>query len=86
MLRERGVLARPAYPMPLQRQPVMSKLSDREHNYLHVLFEGVDYSNVETPNAERLTREVLYLPIFHCMRDDEVDKVIREVKEVMKSI
>ncbi len=86
MLRERGVLARPAYPMPLQRQPVMSKLSDREHNYLHVLFEGVDYSNVETPNAERLTREVLYLPIFHCMRDDEVDKVIKEVKEVIKSI
>ncbi len=85
-LRERGVLARPAYPMPLQRQPVMSKLSDREHNYLHVLFEGVDYSDVETPNAERLTREVLYLPIFHCMRDDEIDKVIREVKEVMKSI
>ncbi len=86
MLRERGVLARPAYPMPLQRQPVMSKLSDREYNYLHVLFEGVEYSDVETPNAERLTREVLYLPIFHCMRDDEVDKVIREVKEVMRSI
>ncbi len=86
MLRERGVLARPAYPMPLQRQPVMSRLSEREYNYLHVLFEGVDYSNVETPNAERLTKEVLYLPIFHCMKDEEVDKVIKEVKAVLSSI
>ncbi len=86
MLRERGVLARPAYPMPLQKQPVMSKLSEREYNYLHVLFEGVDYSGVETPNAERLTREILYLPIFHCMKDEEVDRVIREVKAVLNSI
>ncbi len=86
MLRERGVLARPAYPMPLQRQPVMSRLSEREYNYLHVLFGGVDYSNVETPNAERLTKEVLYLPIFHCMKDEEVDRVIKEVKAVLSSI
>ncbi len=86
MLRERGVLARPAYPMPLQRQPVMSRLSEREYNYLHVLFGGVNYSNVKTPNAERLTKEVLYLPIFHCMKDEEVDMVIKEVKVVLNSI
>ncbi len=86
MLRERGILARPAYPMPLQRQPVMSKLASREYNYLHVLFTDIDYSGVETPNAEALTRELLYLPIFHCMTDEEVDEVIEGAKEVFSSL
>ncbi|MCD6349025.1 MAG: DegT/DnrJ/EryC1/StrS family aminotransferase, partial [Candidatus Korarchaeota archaeon] len=85
-LRELGVLARPAYPMPLQKQPVMSRLADREHNFLHVLFQDVDYSHVETPNAEKLTKEVLYLPIYHCMSDEEVEEVVKKAKDVFKSL
>lgn len=85
LLRDRGILARPAYPMPLQRQPVMSRLQDKEYNYLYVLFEGADYSDVETPNAEKLTKELLYLPLFHCMTDEEVKKVIKEAKSVFSS-
>lgn len=85
-LRELGVLARPAYPMPLQKQPVMSRLADREHNFLHVLFQDVDYSHVETPNAEKLTKEVLYLPIYHCMSDEEVEEVVKKAKDVFRSL
>ncbi len=85
-LRELGVLARPAYPMPLQKQPVMSRLADREHNFLHVLFQDVDYSHVETPNAEKLTKEVLYLPIYHCMSGEEIEEVVKKVKDVFRSL
>ncbi len=85
-LRDLGILARPAYPMPLQKQPVMSKLADREYNFLHVLFRGVNYSDTETPNAERLTRELLYLPIYPCMKDDEVNEVVEKAKSVFKSL
>ena len=85
-LRELGVLARPAYPMPLQKQPVMSRLADREHNFLHVLFQDVDYSHVETPNAEKLTKEVLYLPIYHCMSGEEIEEVIKKAKDVFRSL
>ncbi len=85
-LRERGVLARPSYPMPLYRQPVMGRISDRRYNYLSVLFEGVSYEGVETPNAERLIRELVYLPIYHCMKDEEVDQVISAVREASKEV
>lgn len=86
MLVERGVMARPAYPMPLQEQPVISKLSDRYYNFLSVLFEGFDPSNVSTPNAKVLCREILYLPIYHCMTDEEVWNVVEVSKEVFKSL
>ncbi len=85
-LRELGILARPAYPMPLQKQPVMSKLANREYNYLHVLFEGLDYSEIETPNAEKLTKELLYLPIYSCMKDEEVEEVVEKARNVFKSL
>jgi len=86
MLRERGILARPAYPKPLQKQPVMSKLGDKEYNFLYVLFRDTHYDNVNTPNAEVLTREILYLPIYHCMTDEEVEEVVKNSKEVFSSL
>ncbi|RDD53717.1 MAG: hypothetical protein BA066_03095, partial [Candidatus Korarchaeota archaeon NZ13-K] len=86
MLAERGVMARPAYPMPLQEQPAISRLNDRYYNFLSVLFEGFDPSSSSTPNARALCGEILYLPIYHCMTDDEVEVVIRASKEVFKSL
>ncbi|MEM3446417.1 MAG: DegT/DnrJ/EryC1/StrS family aminotransferase [Candidatus Korarchaeum sp.] len=86
MLEERGIMARPAYPMPLQEQPVISKLGDRYHNFLSVLFEGFDPSDTSTPKAKALCREILYLPIYHCMTDEEVWNVVRVSKEVFKSL
>ncbi len=85
-LRDLGILARPAYPMPLQKQPVMSKLADREYNFLHVLFKEVNYSDVETPNAEKLTKELLYLPIYSCMKDEEVMEVVDKARRVFRSL
>ncbi len=86
LLRSKGVLARPGYPMPLYKQPVMSRLSDRKYNYLSVLFKEVSYESVKTPNAERLVDELVYLPIYHCMSDEEVAQVISAVKEVSKEV
>lgn len=86
MLAERGVAARSAYPMPLQEQLAISKLSDRYHNFLSVLFEGFDASSASTPNAKMLCDEVLYLPMYHCMTDEEVESVVRASKDVFKSI
>lgn len=86
MLVRNGIMARPAYPMPLQKQPVFSKLGERDHNFLSVLFEGFDPSGIRTPNAEALCRELLYLPIYHCMTDEEVRKVIEVSKAVFRSI
>ncbi len=85
-LRYLGILARPAYPMPLQKQPVMSRLADRKYNFLHVLFKGVSYSDIETPNAEKLARELLYLPIYSCMKDEEVKEVVEKARRVFKSL
>ncbi|MCS7103698.1 MAG: DegT/DnrJ/EryC1/StrS family aminotransferase [Candidatus Korarchaeum sp.] len=86
MLVEKGVIARSAYPMPLQEQPAISKLNDRYYNFLSVLFERFDPSSTSTPNAKTLCNEILYLPIYHCMTDEEVESVVRVSKEVFKSI
>ncbi len=86
MLREKGVMARPGYPMPLYRQPIFGRLSDRRYNFLNVLFKGVSYDDVKAPKTEELVREIAYLPIYHCMSDEEVDSVITAVKEVVRAL
>ncbi len=85
MLMDRGIMARSAYPMPLQEQPAIFKLSDRYYNFLSVLFEGFN-PEASTPNAKALCGELLYLPIYHCMTDEEVESVVRIFREVLKSL
>ena len=59
-LRRDGLAAEVHYPVPDYRQPAIA--------------EG--FRDVSLPVAERLTREVLTLPCFPEMTDDEVDRVV----------
>jgi len=85
LLAEEGVMARAAYPMPLQEQPVISKLKDRYYNFLSILFEDFEISG-NTPNAKALCEEILYLPLYHCMTEEEVEKVVKVAKSVFRSL
>ena len=66
--------------MPIQKQVAMAELSNPERNFLAPLFEGVDFSRVRTPVAERITRELFYIPLHHCMSDEDVEAVVRAVR------
>ena len=85
LLAEEGVMARAAYPMPLQEQPVISKLKDRYYNFLSILFEDFEISG-NTPNAKALCEEILYLPLYHCMTEEEVEEVVKVAKSVFRSL
>ncbi len=84
-LNSMGVMARPIYPMPVHRQPIMTRLSDPEKNFLYSLFPK-DLRFDETPVAERLTREVFYIPIHPAMSDDDVNTVVRAVKGAVREV
>ncbi len=67
-LRERGIQTMIYYPVPLHLQPVHAGLRLRPGAFEH---------------AERAAREVLSLPIFPEIRDDEVDAVAAAIHEVL---
>jgi dTDP-4-amino-4,6-dideoxygalactose transaminase len=71
--------------MPVQKQPIMAKLSDPERNFLYTLFPR-DLRFDETPVAERLTKEVFYIPIHPAMSDDDVNTVVSTVKKAVREV
>ncbi len=82
-LRELGVDARPTYPIPLHRQPLMERLEDGERNFLAKMFQDISYAGISMPIAERLTNELFYIPIHHNLSDEEVSMVIESVRKAI---
>jgi len=64
-LNERGVGARVYYPLPIHRQPVFARRPA--------------YQNLDLPETERATREVLSLPVHPSLTDEERAYVATEV-------
>ena len=67
-LKERGIGHAIYYPKPLHLQPI---------------FEDLGYKNGELPETERACREVLSLPIFPELREEEVEKVAAALKAAL---
>lgn len=65
-LKERGVQTAVHYPLPLHLQKVFSYLG---------------YKQGDFPVAEKCAKEVLSLPVFPELKDDEIDYVIESVRE-----
>jgi len=64
-LRERGIASRVYYPMTVPAQPCFAHLG---------------YAAGAFPVSERLAREVLSLPIYPGLTEEQVDRVAREVR------
>ncbi|HET9251895.1 MAG TPA: DegT/DnrJ/EryC1/StrS family aminotransferase [Candidatus Eisenbacteria bacterium] len=69
-LQERGVATRVYYPIPLHRQPCFADLGHRAGDF---------------PVAETLAREVLSLPIFPGITEEEIARVTDAVREFFES-
>jgi dTDP-4-amino-4,6-dideoxygalactose transaminase len=67
-LLERGIETGIHYPIPLHLQPAYSWMGLREGAF---------------PEAERAAREVLSLPLYPEMTDDQVDRVCEALRGVL---
>ncbi len=64
-LRERGIASRVYYPMTVPAQPCFAHLGHHAGEF---------------PVSERLTREVLSLPIYPGLAPEQADRVVREIR------
>jgi dTDP-4-amino-4,6-dideoxygalactose transaminase len=46
-------------------------------------YRGLGYRDEDTPMAARVGRETVTLPLFPAMSDEDVARVVREIKEVL---
>lgn len=65
-LTKEGIASAIYYPVPLHKQEVYKK----------------DYEGLALPNTERVSEEVLSLPIFPELTEDEIDKVVATILSV----
>jgi len=70
-LRERGVGTLVHYPIPLHLQPVFTSLGGKA---------------ADLPVAEKATREILSLPLYPELRDQQMKAVIEAVREVSRQV
>ncbi len=70
-LAERGVGASIHYPTPIHRQPA---------------FTAMGYGDVQLPVSERLTAQILSLPVHPMLTDDEVSQVIEATNAVAEEL
>jgi dTDP-4-amino-4,6-dideoxygalactose transaminase len=68
-LNQRGIMTQVHYPIPLHLQPALSYLGYKEGDF---------------PVAERATKEVLSLPVFPEMTDEEIYYVIDSIKDFFR--
>jgi dTDP-4-amino-4,6-dideoxygalactose transaminase len=68
-LTERGIGSEIYYPLALHQQKALASLGHREGDF---------------PESERAAREVLALPIFPHLRDDEQERVVGAVRDFFK--
>ncbi len=68
MLKEQGIESAVHYPIPLHLQPMYASLG---------------YQEGSLPEAERAAREVLSLPIYPELRDDEIERVVDALKQAV---
>lgn len=50
------------------------------------LFRGMGYAAGDFPNAERVGRSTVTLPLFPAMRDEDVDRVCRQVVQLLRPV
>lgn len=68
-LRSRGIKCGVHYPIPLHLQPAYEHLGYREGDY---------------PHAEAAARQVLSLPMYPELTDDQIERVCRTLREVLE--
>jgi dTDP-4-amino-4,6-dideoxygalactose transaminase len=68
-LREKGIQTAVHYPIPLHLQKAFSHLG---------------YKQGDFPISEQYSNEVLSLPMFPELKDEEIDYVVESVKEFFK--
>jgi dTDP-4-amino-4,6-dideoxygalactose transaminase len=53
--------------------------------HLFALYRGLGWREGQFPNAERIGRGTVTLPLFPAMKDDDVDRVCKAAREALRA-
>jgi dTDP-4-amino-4,6-dideoxygalactose transaminase len=76
---------RDAFATKLQRRGVMTKVHYPQPIHGHPLYRGLSERGTDLSHSERLSTEVLSLPLYPELSEDEIEYVIAEVRRAVGS-
>lgn len=74
-----GIEARKGYHVPLHKQELFINIQDPSINHFALVNSYPNYSKISLPNAERLSKTMVWLPMHPNLSEEDIDKIANAV-------
>ncbi len=78
-----GIEARRGYHVPLHKQELFLNINDPNVNHFALVNKYPDYSRFELPNAEKLSRTTIWLPMHPNISEEDVEKIVKAIEKLI---
>lgn len=79
-----GISARRGYHLPLHKTELFKKINDPETNHFALINEYPEYSKMSFPNAEFLSANSVWLPLYPSMTEEEIELIAEAIRKLIE--
>ncbi len=82
-LNKEGIEAKKGYHIPLHQQEFFRKINDPKVNHFALVNSYPDYSRMHLPNAERLSKTTIWLPMHPNLTEEDIEKIAHAIEKLI---